>query len=323
MLLHKGDLIVQSSLESGTRFTIHLPLGKSHLQANQIIDSGSASDYTTEVSLNEFLYLENINTDKLTDDQYGSIKPFILIVDDNSDLRTYLRDTLEDQYAIIEASNGLEGIERAKKLNPNLIISDVVMPEMSGKELCFRLKNDVLTSHIPIILLTMQASSENISEGYQVGADLYVAKPFESSLLKIQIKNLLENRSKIINKFKANSNPDINELAIGNIDKDILARITQIIKDHISDHEFNVDVLCKEIGLGQKTIQNKLKLITGLTPVGYINSIRLNRAVELLKNTQLTAGEIAFRTGFSSPSYFTLCFREKFNKTPKEFSKAH
>ncbi len=320
VLLHKGDLIVHSSLEAGTRFTIHLPLGKSHLLPNQIIDS--ANENSNDGFVNDFFTLENRENDKLVDlEKYESVKPLILIVDDNTDLRTYLKNTLEDQYSIIEASNGLEGTEKAKELNPNLIISDVVMPEMSGKELCFHLKNDVLTSHIPIILLTMQASQENMYEGYQVGADLYVAKPFESGLLKIQIQNLLDNRAKTINKFKNSTDHDISDLAISNIDKDILGKITQVVKDHIPDHEFNVDILCKEVGLGRKTLQNKLKLITGFAPAEFINSIRLNQALELLKNTQLTAAEIAFRTGFSSPSYFTHCFKEKFNKTPKEFSK--
>lgn len=324
VLLHKGSLMVQSTPGYGSRFTVRLPLGKLHLTPNQVVDSNiSVQKAKTDTvgRLANGMVVNDYRDDFPEPDFKKGIKPLILLVEDNDDMRRYIIEGLRDKFLFIEAATGIDGLEKAKKTNPGLIISDVMLPEMDGKELCYKLKNDIHTSHIPIILLTALSSTQNVQEGYTAGADLYISKPFDFSLLKVQVKNLLDNRNKIIRQFKNEPVTNIGELEIGNIDKDFLIKIEKLITDHLTDPHINVDFLCKEIGLGKKTLQKKLKFLTGFSPGEYIDSIRLNHALELLKNSQLNSSEIAYRTGFSSPSYFARCFRKKFNISPKDYSR--
>lgn len=249
-------------------------------------------------------------------------KPYhILVVDDNQDLLNYLRMLLAPRYQITCASNGKEALDLLSELMPDLVISDVMMPVMDGMELCRKIKQNFRTSHLPVVLLTAKVETGDYVEGLENGADLYVAKPFSSDIIKAQIHSLLSNRERMKGSFKTEPMLPSASVASSRIDKEFLEKVTGIIESRMIDSDFSVDVLAQEIGISRTGLFTKLKAVSGMTPNDFIRIIRLKKAAVLLSQDGVQVSEACFQVGFSSPSYFAKCFQAQFGVAPTEFKR--
>jgi YesN/AraC family two-component response regulator len=222
----------------------------------------------------------------------------------------------------LEASNGLEGLTVAREVLPDLIISDIIMPEMDGSEMVTRLKNDVATSHIPVIMLTAKSTEEDMVEGIRTGADSYITKPFNIDVLKARIDNLLRSRQKLREKYSNELMLKPRNIIIGNRDGELLSKLIGIIEENMSDPDFSVKTLADGVGLSRMQLYRKLKALVDKTPHDLINTIRLERAAQILVQKQMTVSEVAYMVGFNTPKYFSRCFREKYGMLPTQYVKA-
>jgi DNA-binding response OmpR family regulator len=245
-------------------------------------------------------------------------KSTLLIVEDNADLRGYIRDYMDTEYSVLEAADGKMGYDKAIEVIPDLIISDVMMPGMDGIELCRALKQDVRTSHIPVILLTARAGTDSKIEGLETGADDYVTKPFDSRELLARVRNLIEQRRVLRAKFSAGAVLKPGEVVVTSLDDAFLKKAIEAVEKNIGNEDFSVDDLAREVFLSHRTLNRKLQALTNLPPVEFIRYVRLQRARELLEKNAGSVAEVAFQVGFGSPAYFTLCFRERFGYPPSE-----
>lgn len=327
--LHRGSIAVESEEGEGTTFTIQFLLGHAHLKPEEIytekviqsdeqgviltVETAPVSDSNEKTGLHVDSYLTNIQTDEQEE------KPLLLIVEDNLDVRTFIRGFLEKEYCVVEASDGQDGINKAFNHIPDLIVSDVMMPKMDGYQLCKQLKTDERTSHIPVILLTAKAASEDKIEGLETGADDYIKKPFDEQELKIRIKNLIEQRKKLREYFIKGGifNPDDNK--ISSVDKKFLNKTVQVITEHISDPLFGVEAFARELAIGRTTLHKKIVALVGEPPSELIKRIRLSKANHLLKNKTGNISEIALEVGFNNPAYFSECFKKQFGVSPSQY----
>jgi DNA-binding response OmpR family regulator len=243
-------------------------------------------------------------------------------VEDNAEVRRYIKGALEPLYTVKEAVNGREGIDRAREIIPDLIISDIMMPEVDGCELCKTLKTDIKTSHVPIILLTAKASEENIIEGLETGADDYITKPFNTTILCTRIKNLIDLRRHIQEKIQRQMMMQPAEIQVSSMDQTFIKEVQTAIEKNLSEPEFNVDQLGKTLYMSRATLYRKIQALTGESPRDFIRSYRLKRGAQLLKAHFGNVTEVAFEVGFSSTAYFTKCFKEKFHQLPHAFQAA-
>ena len=242
----------------------------------------------------------------------------MLIIDDNNDIRTYLRSALSDLYKVSEAADGKTGLEIARRIVPDIIISDIMMPIMDGLEFCNQLKNDKAISHIPVILLTARSLDEQRAEGYEHGADAYIAKPFSLHLLLSRIENLIQSRRQLSEFFSGNSeNEDISKLST-ETDKNFITQLRRIIQVNLADSDLSVEKIGDEIGLSRVQLYRKVKALTGYSPVEMLRKARLARARQLLQTTDKNVSEVAYAVGFSTPSYFSKCYKEEFGESPKK-----
>jgi YesN/AraC family two-component response regulator len=281
-----------------------------------------------EVAQNAYLIKEKILVES-EDEQLNYIeqepvskdskKALLLLVEDNEDFRFYLKDNLRQLYQIAEAPNGQEGLKKALSLIPDLIVSDVMMPIMDGMELCKKVKSDQRTSHIPIILLTAKASNDQIITGLQTGADDYITKPFDFEILYSRIKNLLNQREVMRKSFVKHIEINPSEITVTSLDEKLINKAVAIVEKNISDADFSVEDLSKELGMSRVHLYKKLLSITGKSPIEFIRTIRLKRAAQLLKKSQLTISEIAYQVGFNNPKYFTKYFKAEFNVLPSQY----
>ena len=324
--LHKGMIEVESTEGKGTLFTIRIPTGKGHLQAEEIGKEELAKDTdrgavkaTGRPVIDEALQY-NGRLETAAELSGNGSSHLLLIVEDNNDVRKYIKDNLTDDYKIIEASDGVDGCDRALSEIPELIISDVMMPKMDGFELCRKLKTDERTSHIPIILLTAKAASEDKIEGYETGADEYIMKPFNSNELKARIKNLIEQRKRIHEHFRQNGLIEIDETRITSIDKKFLQNTFCLINDNISDDSFSVERLAEGLSISRSVLHKKVVSLTGEPPVELIKTIRMTRAAELIRLKTGNISEIALEVGFKNPAYFSECFKKHFRISPSQYS---
>lgn len=307
--IHHGHIAVQSEASKGSTFTVSIPMAQ--------------PGYTERAT-----GLSNPPSLALEAHAAGVISPptapaaasaagheeTLLIIDDNPDIRTYVRLSLEKEYNILEASNGQEGLRLAMRQMPDVIICDVMMPMMDGMECCRRLKSELQTSHIPVIMLTAYSQEEQKIQGYECGADSYLAKPFSANLLTARIRNLIDNRHRLQDLFAGN--PEWKQAPIGQIDKTFLEKLHEQIEKNLSDPDFSVEALGAQIGLSRVQLYRKCKALTNYAPNELLRITRLKRAATLLSATEKSVSEIAYEVGFSSPSYFAKCYKEYFGKSP-------
>jgi YesN/AraC family two-component response regulator len=245
----------------------------------------------------------------------------VLVVEDQQDVRKYIRSKLADAYTVLEAKNGKEGFDMARQHIPDLVVSDVMMPLMDGFELCQQLKTDDFTSHIPVILLTARAEDIDKLTGLETGADAYLIKPFNSKELLLRVHNLIELRNKLRKKFSGKLLVKPSEITVTSKDSEFMQRLLDTVEKHIGDEKFSVEQLGHEFGMSPSQINRKLKAIINQSASEFIRSIRMQRALELLKNDQATIAEIAYETGFREPAYFSRVFKNHFGYSPSEVKK--
>ena len=324
--LHKWKIDVKSKIGKGTEFYLRVPLSDTYLNESEKDFEGIVEQQLEEVEINSIAAVESLSLDEeieqeiLEKKKLADSKPSILIVEDSEDVRSYLTGLLKNDYTISEATDGDDGIKKSTELMPDLIISDVMMPSMDGFEFCKKIKTDWLTSHIPVILLTAKASIESKLEGLETGADDYLTKPFNSKELFIRIKNLLEQRKKLREKFSKEIKVEPAAIAVNSIDNEFLQKAFDVAEKNISNTEFNSEAFAKEMFVSRSQLHRKLLAITSQAPGEFIRTLRLKRAASLLLEKRLSVTQIAFEVGFSSPSHFTKAFRQQFNCLPKEFS---
>lgn len=319
--LHHGSISVISQINKGSQFMIQLPLGKAHLKQDEIVSETSESEIT-DMELLAYHEFDTIDIPVIKSDKNKKNNaPLILIIEDNSDLRKYLRASLENTYQIIEAVNGEKGIEKANSTIPDLIISDVMMPGIDGFELCKRVKTNEQTSHIPVILLTARAAFESKIEGLETGADDYITKPFEIRELEVRIRNLIELRRQVQKHFKKLSGLKPEEIATTSRDEEFLKKTLTILEQNISDSEFNVSQFSRAIAISSSHLNRKMKALTGQSTQQFILTFRLNRAAQLLRDDSGTVLEIANSVGIESISHFSKSFQKQFGVSPSRYRK--
>ena len=313
--LHHGEATVESKEGEGSRFTIVLPLS----QAGELSTSKSQQPYSSVVEISSTEEVPNqarhIDDLVLPDE---AARPEVLIIDDNSDIRSYLRRALSSTYKVSEAVDGKSGLEMARRIVPDLVISDIMMPVMDGLEFCSQLKQDKAISHIPVILLTARSLDEQRAEGYKHGADAYIAKPFSLELLLSRIDNLIESRKKLSQMFSNTDENGVCEKLSNETDKSFVTQLRKIIQENLGNSEFNVERIGDEIGLSRVQLYRKVKALTGHSPVEMLRKARLMRARHLLRTTEKSVSEVAYAVGFSTPSYFSKCYKDEFGESPKK-----
>jgi DNA-binding response OmpR family regulator len=247
----------------------------------------------------------------------------ILVVEDQIEVRKYIQRVLKSTYTVVEAKDGKEGIEKAKEIIPDLIVSDIMMPQKDGYELCRELKKDIKTSHIPIILLTAKALEENVIQGLETGVDDYVTKPFNSKVLCARIKNLIDLRRQLQLKIQRQKMLLPSEIPVSSLDDQFLKKFQDIIEENLDDADFTIDILCVKLDMGRSTLFKKIGALTGQTPNQFILSYRLERAAQILrKDKSRNVTDVALDVGFESPAYFSKCFKDKFHQSPSSFQAA-
>lgn len=312
--LHHGEVSATSVEGKGSTFTIHIPVRQKGEVTNQptekieqLVEPSSAQEVPNQAR----------HIDELIQ-PYQTDKPEVLIIDDNIDIRTYLRTVLSEKYNVSEAADGKAGLELARKIVPDIVLSDIMMPVMDGLAFCQQLKTDKAISHIPVILLTARSLDEQRAEGYEHGADAYLSKPFSLRLLFSRIDNLIQSRKKLSKLFSNSDENDAFEKLSNETDKTFAAQLRKIIQDNLSDNEFNVERIGDEIGLSRVQLYRKVKALTGYSPVEMLRKARLTRARHLLRTTEKTVSEVAYAVGFSTPSYFSKCYKDEFGESPKK-----
>ena len=312
--LHHGEVSATSIEGKGSTFTIHIPVRQKGEVTNQPTEK---IEQLVEPSSAEEVPNQARHIDELIQ-PYQTDKPEVLIIDDNIDIRTYLRSVLSEKYNVSEAADGKVGLELARKIVPDIVLSDIMMPVMDGLAFCQQLKTDKAISHIPVILLTARSLDEQRAEGYEHGADAYLSKPFSLRLLFSRIDNLIQSRKKLSKLFSNSDENDAFEKLSNETDKTFAVQLRKIIQDNLSDNEFNVERIGDEIGLSRVQLYRKVKALTGYSPVEMLRKARLTRARHLLQTTERTVSEVAYAVGFSTPSYFSKCYKDEFGESPKK-----
>ena len=312
--LHKGKIKAESKPGKGSMFTVLIPVSRSDYKDKEIVlGDGQYLPHLNPVENNKFYPALNNEAERL------SKQPVVLVIDDNRELLDFISETLTENYKVITALDGKRALEILEKSTPDLIISDVMMPGIDGFELARKLKTEISTSHIPIILLTAKSGQENEYAGLQTGADYYIEKPFLPHILQQQVQNVLNTRKNLIQRFKSDTNILPTDMASSESDKDLIEKITHLIQNNIDYEELDVSFLVKEVGISRSLLHTKLKKLTGFSATEFIRSIRLKEAVKLIADGKCNISEAAFQTGFSSPAYFSRRFKEYFGVSPKDY----
>ena len=314
--LHGGTISVESALNKGSVFSVTLPV--KHIAETTVVPEKVIGDKDAEAEL------DNIDGGRSFDDN----KPIVLVIDDNKDIQKLVSELLCADYNIITAPNGKEGVRMAAKYTPDLIICDVMMPVMDGLECCKHIKNEVSTSHIPVLMLTACSMDEQRVQGYDSGADGYLSKPFNSSVLKSRCSSLIMNRKRIkdlwLSRTATGSKDESDKpsrtetLPTDDIDNEFYNRFLRILKEGMGNPDLNVDMIASQMGLERSQFYRKIKALTNYAPVELIRRLRLQRGRDLLISTEKTIGEIAYEIGFSTPAYFTKCYRDAYGETPSQ-----
>ncbi|HKO79487.1 MAG TPA: ATP-binding protein, partial [Chitinophagaceae bacterium] len=303
--LHGGVITVKSEPEKGTRFTVTLPARKIYeppvLPASPPVSAEEKEQIIFE------------------DSQRNGKRKTIVVAEDNEDLRFYLKENLRGEYHVEEATNGKDAWEKIKVLNPDLVVSDIMMPEMDGIELAKRIKSDTITAHIPVILLTAMGSEEKQIEGFQAGVSDYITKPFTFEILATRIKNLLAQQKLLQKRFQKQIEVNPSEVTVTPVDEKFLKQALDVVEKYMDNPDFSVEDFSREMCLSRKALYNKILSLTGRAPLEFIRSIRIKRAAQLLEKSGMTIAEIAYDVGFNNPKNFTKYFKEEFKVLPSQY----
>lgn len=316
--LHHGRISVQSKDNEGSVFTVEIPVDK---EAYETYPGEEASIVEESPGVDPVPFDPNLQEEDIFNKKEPDGLVNILLVEDNEELILLMRNILSRHYNIFTAGNGKEAIPIVKENNIQIIISDVMMPEMDGLELCLTLKKDLETSHIPIILLTAKNSADDRVACYNAGADGYISKPFDLKVLEARIKNFITDRERKQKEFQADIDIDVSKLEFRTIDEQFLTRVVKIIEEAITEVDLDVNILAEHLHMSRSSLYRKIKTMTGLSPVELIRNIRLKYACQLLKDRSINISEVAYMVGFSDAKYFATCFRKEFNITPSEFQR--
>lgn len=318
--LHHGNISVESKEGDGTVFTIKIPIkqdGEIYSEINRKAVLNNLKEGAVVMADQESLTVDNTTVNK---DNKEKTKEVVLIIDDNQDVRDYVKTLLKDTYSVIEAGNGSEGLKLAIANVPDIIICDVMMPVMDGMECCRRLKAEPRTSHIPVMMLTAYSMDEQKIKGYECGADSYISKPFSSELLMARLHNLIDNRNRLKDFF--GDKAVVSNTPLTDTDKGFVEKLRELIEKNMGNADFSVEDMGEKIGFSRVQLYRKAKALTGYTPIELLRIARLNKANAIIKtSTERSISEIAYEVGFSSPSYFTKCYKEFFGENPTDVKK--
>lgn len=317
--LHKGTITVKSTENKGTCFTVLLPLGNSHLSPEQLIKGEEGGKELDQFEFDKPLNLQKGSMAKETRIELNKLLPSILLVEDNVEVRTFIKSIFSNKYNIYEAENGEKALSIAKSQSIELIISDIMMPVMDGIELCKNIKTNIKTSHIPVILLTARTSTLYQNSGYKIGADVYITKPFDANILELRVGNLLKTQKYLIEKFKKDLILEPKELTITSADELFLQKAIEVVEQNMSNYEFNTTSFVSEMNMSRSLVYNKLKALTDQSTSEFIRTVKLKKAGQLIKETKMTISEIAFELGFNDLKYFRQSFRKLFNVNPSQY----
>jgi DNA-binding response OmpR family regulator/nitrogen-specific signal transduction histidine kinase len=313
--LHHGTITVESVPDHATLFTIILPVDANVYHINEDVETPP-----------EVIYLNNFETDFFSsgeqenhDDHDVADKPTILVAEDNVELRVYLVAELQAEFTVIEAKDGQEGLALSLEKNPDLIISDIMMPVMNGIEFCDSVKSDLSTSHIPFILLTAKATIEDQIKGIKTGADLYIAKPFNVRYLIAHVHQIISSRRKLYARFSQDVYLTPGKAATNSLDQEFLQKAIDYVIGNLQDPQLSVDSIAALFNLSRMQVYRKIKALTGKSVVEFIRMVRMKQAIKLMDSHKFTLSEIAFEVGFNSASYFTRVFKDEYGKTPSEY----
>ncbi len=312
--MHHGHIQVESGEKKGTAFTIEIPMK----QAGTLAEGLERNAVLTNLKEGAVLDADLETIRRNTETVMSGNKETILVIDDNQDVRNYVKLLLQTQYTVIEAADGQEGIKQAMKYVPDAIICDVMMPIMDGMECCRRLKSEIQTSHIPIMMLTAYAMDEQKIQGYECGADSYITKPFSAQMLKVRLRNLIENRHRLQTFFGDQTSPT-QKTPLNETDKGFVEKLRRLIETNMANASVSVEDLGEQIGLSRTQLYRKTKALTGYSPNELLRIARLKKAAALLASTEKTISEITYEVGFTSPSYFTRCYKDYFGESPTDF----
>jgi len=325
--LHKWNISVTSTEGKGTEFHLKIPLWEDYLDESQKVKSDSE-----DIGIRNYIpiqkqldngYLNELEpSDDISEEKTVlNVRSEILIIEDSTDVRDYIYDLLKSDYTIYHASNGAEGLNTAQEKMPDLIISDVMMPVMDGMEFCRRIKTEFLTCHIPVILLTAKASPESKIEGLETGADSYLTKPFNSKELLVRIKNLLDQRKLLKEKFSKDINLKPDKVTTNRFDDEFLRNVFASVEKNLANEKYDSDVLAKDVFMSRMKLHRKLQAVTGQAPGEFIRAYKLKRAAQMLLEKNLSVTQIAFEVGYNSPSHFSKAFIKCFNCSPSDYAK--
>lgn len=306
LALHHGSIHIEDNIPTGAKFVFCIPVTPASTDTEEQSDASIADKETVSSALTE----------------EGKIcsQATLLVVEDNQDLRLFLADSLKKHYHVFAAVDGLHALSILKKESIDMVITDVMMPNMDGLELCRTIKNDIKISHIPVIMLSAKDDIEHITAGLTEGADDYIAKPFNLDILKLRINKILNWRQDCHRKFSIADIP-VSDITSSSLDESFIQKVIKAVEDHIESPQFSVEELSSIIGMSRSNLYNKLMSITGSSPSEFIRIIRLKKSLKLLENTQMTVAEVAYKVGFNAPKIFTHYFKEEYKMTPTEYRK--
>jgi signal transduction histidine kinase/DNA-binding response OmpR family regulator len=329
--LHHWTISLHSEVGKGSTFILQIPQGHTHLKDEEIVPEAKLPARPISAEIGRPKVKSNYAQERKQEKELGPAEgilqstvqrsplPKILIVEDSVDVRYYLSTILVGAYELYEAASGEEGLQKAASLVPDLIISDIMMPAMDGMEFCRRIKSDLATSHIPMILLTARASQESRLEGLETGADDYLVKPFERRELLLRVKNLIDQRRRMRDKFKLDLLVEPSAVTATSMDEDFLKKAIGVVEKNLTDPNFETENFAGELYLSRSQLHRKLTGLTGQTPGEFIRTIRLKRAAQLLQKRGVNVSEVAYEVGFNNLSYFAKAFRRQFNCSPSEY----
>ena len=313
--LHGGKITVDSAPNIGSCFNVFLPVTEApDLDAHEVRGALREVKFTAK---------ENALPKPKKRNELSKKGETVLIVEDNEELRQYLKENLDEEYEVIEAANGRQALEILEKMLPDLILSDIMMPEMDGVEFCRQVKGDKITSHIPFIFLTAKVSEQHKLDGLHSGADDYIVKPFNFEILQAKIQNLIQLKKNIREVFKSKINIEPKDISITSLDEKFMRKALDIIEEHMGDTNFSVAEFGRQMGISRMQLYNKIVALTGSTPLEFIRILRLKRSAQLLQKSQLSVSEVAYQVGFNDPKYFSMHFKKEFKILPSKYSETN